>query len=88
MATNNMFDEINDFMINILEKTDDDKDIIRIQDLHREYRTWYKANYDGKCPTTKDFRSYLRQTIYTYDSQKDCIVYYRFKSIFCTDMTN
>lgn len=77
---------LRDFIINILEKTENPEDFVTILDLHDKLRTWYKYNYDGKCANMKDFRTYLRKEISSYDPINDYIACYRFKSIFCTNI--
>ena len=54
-------DVYQDYISDYLEKTGNDKDTISILDLHKSMRSWHRANYDGKCPDTKDLRNYIQK---------------------------
>uniref|UniRef100_A0A6C0LT98 SF3 helicase domain-containing protein n=1 Tax=viral metagenome TaxID=1070528 RepID=A0A6C0LT98_9ZZZZ len=69
-----------DFIGDYLEKTNDDKDKITISALHEGMRSWYRTNYDGKCPAMKDLRSYLQQRSESYDGKMDSILSYKIKT--------
>ena len=73
-------DIFQDFIGDYLEKTNSEKDSISVQNLHEAMRSWYRANYDGKCPTTKDLRSYLQQRISSYNPKNDSLMNYRIKT--------
>lgn len=73
-------DIFQDFIGDYLEKTDNNKDSISTQSLHEAMRSWYRANYDGKCPTTKELRSYIQQRMPTYNIKSDSLTNYRIKT--------
>ncbi len=74
-------DVFQDFIGDYLEKTGDVKDSITVMDLHNGMRSWYKSNYDGKCPNTKDLRNYLQHRMTTYDKKKDSLTCYKLKEL-------
>lgn len=73
-------DVFQDYIGDYLEKTDNTKDSISVADMHAGMRSWYKANYDGKCPNTKELRNYLQHRMPTYDNKTDGLQGYRLKS--------
>lgn len=72
-------DVYQDFISDWLEPTDSDKDSISIVKLHEAMRTWYKSNYDGRPPATKDLREYIRRKLDTFNAGKDTLYNYRLK---------
>ncbi|MEM3062278.1 MAG: phage/plasmid primase, P4 family, partial [Nitrososphaerota archaeon] len=73
-------DIFQDFIGDYLEKTNSTKDSISIFSLHDGMRTWYRSNYDGKCPSTKELRNYIQQRIPTYNPKTDCLTCYRVRN--------
>lgn len=72
-------DVFQDFIGDYLEKTNNPKDIISTINLHDAMRSWYRANYDGKCPNTKELRNYLQNRVNTFNGKNDCLTQYRIK---------
>ena len=69
-----------DFICDYLEKTEDPKDKpIAITELHEGMRAWYRNNYDGKCPNTKELRQYLLHKMPSFDSKTDSLAKYKVK---------
>ena len=68
-----------DFIGDYLEKTDNVKDSISVTDIHEGMRSWYRNNYDGKCPNTKELRNYVLHKMSTYDRKTDSLTYYKIK---------
>ncbi|AQN68125.1 protein kinase family protein [Saudi moumouvirus] len=73
-------DVFQDFIGDYLERTQDVKNYVKIIDIHEGMKSWYRANYDGKCPNTKELRNYLQHRMPTYNKSKDCLEYYKFKT--------
>ena len=73
-------DVYQDFLGDYLEKTDDKKDLINTTALHEAMRSWYRANYEGKCPGTKELRIYLSQRVSSFNPKTDILTGYRIKS--------
>jgi thiol-disulfide isomerase/thioredoxin len=73
-------DIFQDFLEDYLEKTNEQKDAIRIVDLHEEMKNWYKVNYDGKCPNRTELRNYIQQKILTYCKESDLLKCFKFKT--------
>lgn len=74
-------DIFQDFISDYLEKTNDTKDSVTMMSLHEGMRSWYKNNYDGRCPPTKDLRNYLLQRIPSYNQKTDSLIGYRIKNV-------
>jgi P4 family phage/plasmid primase-like protien len=74
-------DIFQDFMNDYLEKTNDENSYICLGKLHTNMRTWYKSNYDGKCPNKKDLRTYIRTRTDGYVEQKDSLIGYKIKTL-------
>jgi P4 family phage/plasmid primase-like protien len=72
-------DIFQDFISDYLEKTNDTKDSVSVSCLHEGMRNWYRSNYDGRCPPTKDLRNYLLQRIPSYNQKTDSLIGYRVK---------
>lgn len=72
-------DVFQDFISDYLEKTGDQKDKITILNLHGCMRSWFKTNFDGKCPTTKDLRVYVSKKITSYVQKTDSLHGYKLK---------
>lgn len=72
-------DVFQDFLGDLLEKTNDPQHSISTLNLHDSMRSWYRANYEGKCPNTKDLRNYLQKRLDCYVARTDSIVGYRIK---------
>jgi len=66
-----------DFITEYLNKTDNDSDIVSIKDFYILMKQWHKNNYDGKCPTMKDFRHYLEIGFDNYDKKNDILFGYK-----------
>jgi P4 family phage/plasmid primase-like protien len=73
-------DIFQDFIGDYLDKTNNDKDIISVISLHEGMRSWFKANHDGKCPSTKELRSYLQQRVPSYRGHNDTLANYKLKT--------
>lgn len=73
-------DLFQNFIGDYLEKTDDVKDSISIPNLYDGMKSWYKHNYDGKCPNTKDLRTYIQQRLATYNGKTDSLTCYKIKT--------
>jgi len=73
-------DVFQDFIGDYLEKTSNDKDAITVINLHEGMRSWYRANYDGKCPNTKDLRNYMLHRMPAYKGKTDSLTGYRLKT--------
>lgn len=73
-------DVFQDFIGDWLEKTGNAKDFITTTNLHEGMIGWYKANYDGKCPSTKDLRNYLQKRMDNYVTKLDSLTGYRIKT--------
>lgn len=72
-------DVYQDFLRDYLEETKNEKDIIPVIKLYHHMRDWYKSNYEGKCPNTKDLRNYLFQRVPQYNKQTDSLTKFRVK---------
>jgi len=72
-------DVIQDFMADYLMKTNDINDTISVGKLHENLKLWHKANYDGKPPTGKDLRGYLKTRLGCINEKKDVILGFRIK---------
>lgn len=68
-----------DFIGDYLEKTDREKDTLSVGSLHEGMKSWYKANYEGKCPSTKELRTYLTQRVNAYNAKIDSLTCYKIK---------
>lgn len=68
------------FIGDYLEKTGNSQDVISAIKLHENMRVWYRSNYDGKCPSTKDLRNYLQNRIDSYNPRTDLLTGYRIKT--------
>ena len=75
-------DIFQDFISDYLEKTGKAKDSINITVLCEGLRSWYKANYDGKCPNVSELRNYMihRMTPSSYDNITDSLTRYKLKT--------
>ena len=73
-------DVFQDFIGDYLEKSEEVKDSISIMNLHDGMRSWYKANYDGRCPNAKDLRNYMQHRMPTYNGKTDSLTYYKIKT--------
>jgi P4 family phage/plasmid primase-like protien len=74
-------DVFQDFVVDYLEKTNDSKDNITIINIHEGMRSWYKSNYDGKCPNAKELRNYIvHRMTNSYNSKNDSLIGYKFKT--------
>ena len=73
------------FIGDYLEKTDKSNDKISVIALHQAMRNWYKSNYDGKCPNSKDLKAYLQQRMTTnFDAKTDHLTHHKIKT--CGDL--
>ena len=73
-------DVFQDFISGSLEKTEDPKNTISIIKLYEHMRTWHRANLDGKCPTQKDLRDYIKQRVPTFNPKTDALTCYIVKT--------
>jgi P4 family phage/plasmid primase-like protien len=73
-------DVFQDFISDYLMKTGDTKNSLNIMSLHEGMRSWYKANYEGKCPNTKELRNYMLHRMTSFNSKTDSLVGYKLKS--------
>ena len=78
----NKCDVFQDFIGDYLERTDDIKHSIIIMNLHEGMRSWHRANYDGKCPNTKELRNYIVQRMTnSYNKKTDALTGFKLKSM-------
>lgn len=73
-------DVFQDFIGDYLEKTEDPKDSINTIALYQNMKNWYRSNYEGRCPNTKDLRNYMQHRMPTYNSKTDSLTCYRIKT--------
>ncbi|BCS82951.1 D5-ATPase-helicase [Cotonvirus japonicus] len=73
-------DVFQDFITDYLQRTEDPKDSVSVRDLHENMRTWYRTNYDGKCPNAKELRNYIQHRMPTYVKKNDSLTCYKIKS--------
>ncbi|XWV25673.1 putative helicase [Tupanvirus deep ocean] len=74
-------DVFQDFIGDYLEKTGEAKDNINVTTLHEGMRSWYRANYEGKAPNTKELRNYLQHRMTTsYNSKTDSLTGFKLKT--------
>ena len=74
-------DVFQDFIGDYLEKSGEAKHTINIASLHDGMRSWYRANYDGKCPNTKELRNYMTHRMTTvFNTKTDSLIGYKLKS--------
>lgn len=74
-----------EFINDSLEKTDDPKDKpIAVIQLYHAMKSWYRSNYDGRCPNIRQFREYLMHNIASYDKITDSLSKYMIKNIDAT----
>lgn len=73
-------DVFQDFIGDYLEKTNNPDDAITMINLHECMRNWYKSNYDGKCPNTKDIRNYVEKRLDALNKKTDSLIGYRLKT--------
>ena len=73
-------DVFQDFIGDYLQKTDNPKDTISVMNLHEGMRSWHRANYEGKCPNTKDLRNYMLHRMPTYSGKIDSLTCYKIKT--------
>ena len=73
-------DVFQDFIGDYLVQVEDAKKTIPVSDLHGYMRGWYRSNYDGKCPSTKDLRNYIQHRMPTYNKQTDSLTCYTIKT--------
>lgn len=68
------------FIGDYLEETNNPSDKISVIALHQAMRNWYKSNYDGKCPNSKDLKAYLQQRMTkNYDAKIDHLTHHKIK---------
>ena len=73
-------DVYQDFIGDFMEKTDKDKDTISIANLHEGMRSWYRANFDGRCPPARELRAYLKSKMTDFfDAKRDVMTHHRIK---------
>lgn len=70
-------DVYQDFIGDVLDKTNNDKDVLTISELHNLMRSWFKTNYSGKCPNTKDLRAYIEKRVHGYNRASDALTGYQ-----------
>jgi P4 family phage/plasmid primase-like protien len=76
----NTCDIYKNFIDDYLEKTDNINSMININLLYSNMRSWYKNNYDGKCPQKIDLRIYIQTKLENnYDKSKDSLTGYKIK---------
>jgi len=73
-------DIFQDFLGEYVEKSQQESDTITVTCLHEGMRTWYRSNYDGKCPSTKELRNYLAQRFPTFNKRTDMLTFYRLRT--------
>lgn len=73
-------DVYHEFITDSLEKTTNINDEIAIVELYDLMRSWYKSNYDGKCPNRADLRNYLENRDYYYN-RNNILCFYKIKSV-------
>ncbi|AFX92340.1 putative helicase [Megavirus courdo11] len=73
-------DVFQDFISDYLERTENPKNTVKVLDMHEGMRSWYRANYDGKCPGAKELRNYMNHKMPTYNKKTDSLTHYRFKT--------
>jgi len=73
-------DVFQDFISDYLEKTDEAKNTISVMNLHENMRGWYRHNYDGKCPSAKELRTYLQHRMATFNPKTDSLTCYKVKT--------
>jgi P4 family phage/plasmid primase-like protien len=56
-------DLMQDFIQDNLIKTNNPTDSLSIGSIHTIMITWYKQNYDGKCPPRKDLKEYISKRV-------------------------
>lgn len=67
-----------DFIGDVLEKTNDEGDVLSISTIHGLMRAWFKTNQtSGRCPNTKDLRTYIEKRIAGYTKTNDSLSGYR-----------
>jgi P4 family phage/plasmid primase-like protien len=70
-------DVFQDFIGDYLDKTNKNTDKITIANLAAGMKTWYKSNYDDKCPSGKELRAYIEQKIGdNYNKSSDSLIGY------------
>jgi len=73
-------DVFQDFIGDYLEKVDDPKKSVSTLALYQGMKNWHRANYEGKCPNTKDLRNYLQHRMPTFNAKTDSLTCYQPKS--------
>ena len=70
-------DVYQDFIGDVLDKSNDEKDVLPISEVHGLMRSWFKTNYSGKCPNTKDLRAYIEKRVQGYNKASDVLTGYQ-----------
>lgn len=53
-----------EFVADTMEKYNDS--VLKITETYQAFKIWYKANYDGKCPTQRDFKAGVSKKLGKY----------------------
>jgi hypothetical protein len=76
------------FLGDYLEKTNNQKDTIRIVDLYEGMKSWYKLNCNRRCPDIMAFRNYIQQKIPSYNKELDLLTRFKINTICNDDILN
>ena len=69
-----------EFFSMCLQKTANSEDSISCANLYNCMKGWYRENYDGKCPNTKEFRSYMTHRMTGFNIKTDSLIGYKIKT--------
>lgn len=72
-------DVIQDFMTDYLVRTGKNEDVIAVNKVFENLKIWHKANYNGRSPTNKELRGYLKTRLGCLDEDRDQIKGFRIK---------
>ena len=73
----NLFEE---YVEDCLIKTNNPNDSLSLIEIKKQFKNWYKVNFDGRNSFCKEFLNYLmRRMVGFYDAYKNCLTGFQFK---------
>ena len=72
-------DVYRDFLDDHIERTNNKKEFVTLKTLFSHLRDWYRANYTGTPPNSKQLREYVSNRVDGFQSKKNAIFGYRIK---------
>jgi phage/plasmid-associated DNA primase len=70
-----------DYIHDFLDKTGNSEDSVSIQTIYNNMKYWYRGNYNGKVPCSRDFKSYIiHKMTSSFNNNTNSLIGYKLKT--------